>query len=76
MIPKKEVNINQKEIVSLEIKEEKSKKILEEKSPVTYKSINEMKRKVKNDFSIEDFDNRDLNENEDNKKDFIPVIIL
>ena len=28
-----------------------------------------MKRKVKNDFSIEDFDNRDLNENEDNKKD-------
>ena len=69
LIPKKEVNINQKEIVSLEIKEEKSKKILEEKSPVTYKSINEMKRKVKNDFSIEDFDNRDLNENEDNIKD-------
>ena len=69
LIPKKEVNINQKEIVSLEIKEEKSKKILEEKSPVTYKSINEMKRKVKNDFSIEDFDNRDLNENEDNIKE-------
>ena len=69
LIPKKEVNINQKEIVSLEIKEEKSKKILEEKSLVTYKAITEMKKRVKGVFSIEDFDNIDLNENNDNIKD-------
>ena len=56
LLPKNHINLGQKDISSLEIKEEKSRKILEDKSYITYNAINEMKKQINssNETSLED----------------------